>query len=76
MKFNANYTIQVCQFMPDGFHGIMILDNETGQYLEQEGLEEWVQYVGGKPKKRSIPQSYYSYDDLCKRIDQLFPDHE
>lgn len=46
MDLTADYTISVCEIA--GYDCLMIKDNKTGKYLEQDRLEEWVQYVGGE----------------------------
>jgi hypothetical protein len=42
-----NYSIQIVEFKPSGYHGIMIMDNETGKLLDEQKLEEWIRLVGG-----------------------------
>lgn len=43
-----NYTIQVVEFIPQGYHGILIVDNDTGEFLRQRDLERWIRLIGGE----------------------------
>jgi hypothetical protein len=43
----TSYNIAVCYLPNLDKHCLMISDRHTGKYLNQEQLEEWVQYVGG-----------------------------
>lgn len=45
-----NFTIKVVYVEEEKAYGLVLIDNETGKYLNQWELDHWIKFIGGIEK--------------------------